>query len=71
MTNDLHQLRHASDDEFVARIHQALSAMQRSVCDSSQAVKDDARKAFKLSDAQRGADAGCDLAGCEGNGVML
>lgn len=67
MTNDMHQLHHASDDDFVSRIHTSLLAMRSSVCDSSQAVKSDAGATPELSDAQGQSDAPGDLAGCENN----
>ena len=56
--NTMHQLHHQSSDGLVARLHTAMLAMRRSVCDSSQAKQADAGAASSVSDAQREADAG-------------
>lgn len=64
----MHQLHHASDEQFVARIHTALSAMRSSVCDSSQAKQGDANTASGVFDEPREADAGGRAIGSSGHG---
>ena len=67
MNDTLPTLHEQTNNTLVRRLSDELLAMRSSVCDSSQAVKDDARKAFELSDAQRQADAGSDLTDCKDN----
>ena len=63
MTDDMHQLHRASDDDFVARIHQAMLAMRGSVCDSGQAQQANARTSSSVSDEPGQADAKSNIAG--------
>ena len=64
--NDMHQLHHASGEDFVSRLHTAMLAMRSSSGHIRQAKQSDAGASFELSDANGQADAECDLAGDAG-----